>query len=118
MVDLYNCDLNVEFKTLPQTDKELLWNSTNICTKCESSADCPGGSDGGYYCDQGTCKSYDAPCPPSSNFPINDQATCNDDPCLTAKPCTDAKCVVNKCDKCGWPLWIDPNGNRVCQGRN
>lgn len=118
MVRVNSCDLNTEFNRLSQTDKETFWNSTNTCTKCTSAADCPGGVVGGsHYCDQGRCVAYDRPCPPEPDLPwLNiDTKTCMEDPCLTAAPCTDdAKCMQNKCDKCGWPLWIDGKGNRVC----
>jgi hypothetical protein len=117
MVRVQACDLNSEFKYLSQTDKQTLWNSTNTCTTCTSAADCPGGIDSGLnYCDQGICVAYDRPCPPiPADFPWLNVASCMDDPCLTATPCVDgAKCIQNKCDKCGWPLWVNGEGNRVC----
>jgi hypothetical protein len=117
MVRVQACDLNVEYKYLSQTDKQTLSNSTHTCTTCTSAADCPGGIDGGInYCDQGRCVAYDRPCPPvPDDLPWLDNSSCMDNPCLTATPCVDgAKCVQNKCDKCGWPLWIDGKGNRVC----
>lgn len=119
MVRVQACDLNAEFKYLSQTDKQTLWNSTNTCTKCSSASDCPGGLDGGLnYCDQGKCVAYDRPCPPTPDdlpWLSIDNNSCMDDPCLTATPCVDdAKCIQNKCDKCGWPLWVDGKGNRVC----
>ena len=62
MVRVNSCALNTEFNLLSQTDKETLWSSTNICTKCMSTADCPGGIIGGsYYCDQNKCVAYDRP---------------------------------------------------------
>ena len=119
MIRVHSCDLNTEFKYLSQTDKQTLWNSTNTCTACSSAADCPGGIDGGsHYCDQSKCVAYDRPCEPvADDLPWLgiDNNNCMDDPCLTAIPCTDdAKCIQNKCDKCGWPLWVDGKGNRVC----
>jgi hypothetical protein len=117
MVYVHLCQYNSEFKSLAPSEKALLGNTTNICTKCDSAGDCPGGMDGGkYYCDQGKCVAYDRPCPPVPYLPwLKDLNTCVDDSCSTPTPCGDAKCVVNKCDKCGWPLWIDSKGNRVCR---
>lgn len=117
MVRVQLCDLNTEFKYLSPTDKQTLSNSTNICTKCASASDCPGGLNGGtHYCDQSKCVAYDRPCAPvPTDLPWLTNDSCTDDPCITATPCVDdAKCVQNKCDKCGWPLWIDGKGNRVC----
>jgi hypothetical protein len=108
------CDFNRPFKPIPHVDKSLLWNSTNLCVKCDSAEDCPGGiGDGKYYCDKSKCVAYDGGCPPVSPW-IKPQI-CLENPCLYAKPCTEATCIQDKCDTCGSPLWIDPNGNRVCQ---
>jgi hypothetical protein len=106
------CDYLSPFKSAPRADKAALWNSTNLCAKCSSAADCPGGLGGGFYCDKGECVDNNTPCPPVDPWLVG--PPCLDNPCLYAKPCTDATCVPNKCDPCEAPMWIDPKGNRVC----
>jgi hypothetical protein len=114
IVSVNVCGFNSPFKPLPLVDKALLWNSTNVCVKCASADDCPGGIGGGkYYCDRSKCVAYDAVCPPVD--PWINTPTCLEDPCLYAKPCNEATCIQDKCNKCGCPLWIDPKGIRVCQ---
>jgi hypothetical protein len=114
IVGINICDFNRPFKPIPHIDKSLLWNSTNPCVKCASADDCPGGiADGKYFCDKSKCVAYDGGCP--SVDPGIKPQICLDDPCLYAKPCTEATCIQDKCDMCGSPFWIDPNGNRVCQ---
>jgi hypothetical protein len=118
MVRTNLCLYRTEFKSLTTSEKTLLGETTNMCTKCDSAADCPGGiDDGKYYCDKGKCVAFDRPCPPIQDLPwLKDYYTnCAAVQCSTTTPCANATCLVNKCDPCTSPLWIDAKGSRVCQ---
>ena len=107
------CNYLSPYKPAPKAEKVALMNSTNVCVKCASAADCPGGLGGGFYCDRGECVNHNAPCPPVDPWLVG--PPCLEDPCLYVKPCTaDAKCIANPCDTCGTPLFVDSNGTRVC----
>jgi Tissue inhibitor of metalloproteinase len=100
------CNYNREWGLVPEEDKKVLRSYKEICgpIKCVTGKDCPST----HYCDVDYCKPYDGKCPEGVMMPI-----CAGDPCLTAKPCTEATCYPSFCSRC-FPIFVDANGTRVC----
>jgi Tissue inhibitor of metalloproteinase len=101
-----SCNYNREWTMVPEEDKKVFRSYKEACgpIRCKTGRDCPST----HYCDTETCVPYDGKCPDGIMMPV-----CAGDPCLMAKPCTEAKCYPSFCSRC-FPVFVDANGTRVC----